>query len=57
MYQVLFQRGDRHPNHDSLYRTEFEAQQRVQELEEVFLLLKSSDARVWIEYQERDQGV
>ncbi len=58
MHQVFFQRGNiRDPNWDSGYLKLSDAQKRVDELESMFLQLNSSDAKVWIESTEKDQGV
>ena len=58
MLQVFFQRGNvRDPNWDSGYLKLSDAQKRVDELESMFLQLNSSDAKVWIESTEKDQGV
>ena len=58
MHQVFFQRGSlRERNWDSGYIRISDAEKRVNELESVFLQLKSSDAKVWIESTEKDQGV
>ena len=58
MHQVFFQRGTvRDPNWDSGYLKLADAEARVNELEAMFLQLNSSDAKVWIESTEKDQGV
>jgi hypothetical protein len=58
MHQVFFQRGTvRNRNWDSGYTCLADAEARVNELESMFLQLNSSDAKVWIESTEKDQGV